>query len=125
LDDLQVQVIDIQAELDLMGLTYSLDHAVQHHLTRAFYTMWKISPPISQLVKKTTLHVVNKKYRLECYPMKTLNSRKMFDESAVVVSVLEEKRPDNEPHENETLKRETSFKINGGGIGASDLLKEL
>ncbi len=56
--------------------------------------------------------------------MKTLNSRKMFDESAVVVSVLEEKRPDNEPHENETLKRETSFKINGGGIGASDLLTE-
>lgn len=123
-DDSQVQVIDIQTELDMMGLTFSSDHVMQQHLTGAFYTMWKLSPPIPQSVKKTTSHVVNKKYRFECYPMNTLNSRKMLVESAFVVGILEEKWPDNEPHENKTLQHETSLKVNGGGIGASDLLRE-
>ena len=75
-EDTNDKVLDLQKELDLMGLTHSVDHKLQQFLTKVFYAMWKESRddvPSPQPSSSSAKQSDKKKYRMKYYPYSKLN----------------------------------------------------
>ncbi len=73
--------LDLQNELDKMGLTRSPKHALQQYITSVFQTFWeKGQETPSWLDAESISQMVNKDYRFECYPFNTLNKKVIFED---------------------------------------------
>jgi hypothetical protein len=89
-DDSKPVALDIQSELDKMGLTTSPNHVLQQYVTKAFYTLWTSPNAINpHVVVNSMTQTANKNRRLKCYPIGTLSSRRIEETSAVVVGSIE------------------------------------
>jgi hypothetical protein len=89
-DDSKPAALDIQSELDKMGLTTAPNHVLQRYVTKAFYTLWTSPNAINaHVVVSSMTQTANKNHRLKCYPVSTLNSRRIEETSTVVVGSIE------------------------------------
>ncbi len=119
-DDAKPAALNLTEELDKMGLTDSVDHLIQQHLTKTIYTMWSVPRSISEVTRSEARHSVNKDTRMECYPMSTLNICQGIDELQMIVGRLSPAESmGGAPGDKKSKK---VFIING--ISESELIKE-
>ncbi len=83
-DNLEPCALDLQGELDTMGLTHSSDHVLHQFITSVFWTFWeKGQEAPSGLDIESIPQLVNKDYRFECYPFNTLNKKVIYEKPRV------------------------------------------
>jgi hypothetical protein len=82
--------LDLQNELDKMGLTHSSEHLLQQYITTVFHTFWRkgLEAP-SWTAGESILQLVNKNMRFECYPFNILNKKIVFEHPKVIQGRLE------------------------------------
>jgi hypothetical protein len=79
-------MLDLQGELDKMGLTKSSYHVLQKSMTKVFYMQWNYPNKIqAQTIMSSVTQEANKSHRFMCYPMSTLNSRRIVELPAAIV----------------------------------------
>ncbi len=77
--------LDLQGELDTMGLTHSSDHVLYQFITSVFWKFWEKgqeAPP--GLDVESIPQLVNKDFRFECYPFNSLNKKVICEKPRVV-----------------------------------------
>ncbi len=84
-DNREPFTLDLQGELDTMGLTHSSDHVLHQFITSVFWTFWEKGQeaPLGLDIESIP-QLVNKDYRFECYPFNTLNKKVIYEKPRVV-----------------------------------------
>ncbi len=79
-DNNKALFLDLQNELNKMGLTRSKKHVMQQWITTVFHVFWDfgVDSGLSWLKAESLLNLVNKNCRQEYYPFNTLNSKLTF-----------------------------------------------
>ncbi len=94
MDDSNTIKLDIQEEMNNMGLTKSSDHMMKQFLTDVIYTkVWKSQcdvPDSVVVADRTVMLSTKREFRHECYPLDVLNSRRVGEKLPVMVGALEQ-----------------------------------
>lgn len=89
-DNTKPMLLNLQHELNKLGLTNSPGHVLQQWITKVVRTFWETGLENASWVKEEPIpNSVNKDERYECYPFNTLNSKIVLENPKVVSGVID------------------------------------